>query len=549
MRGLMNSRAPISGLERPSRASRAICASWAVSWSRRLDGPLASRLAGGQQLARRALGERVSPHRREHVVGRAQLLARVEPPTLAPQPLAVQEVRAAQARRGCGCGRAARSPRGRAARRPRRRSAARASAPRSRAPSRCRPRWSAPRAAEARRRRPRARRSATAASMSSANAQPRRRAPGVLAGLAGRVQRLPVAAEAVVEHCARVRGDESAYPSPPRAASLDAYVDQLGGLGIAAPPGGEYELAVGREVRPGRLRDVSRTSSVNDAAAAELAREDVHADAHASGQREHGERPGIASELDVAVGQHVPDDSSSHRSTAAKLRPARASGAPPPCRRRRRRSALNARRSVGVAGRAPSVMSNRQAVEERGRPRAAAPAPAARRDGPGDLSTGPPWPSRPREHRRATVLPGRSSRASLRSSGSSRLAASSSSGGASLPRLEANAIWARSTLGLGTLDLVERARLRRGEQLQRRFGARRPGAWPAPRRARARPGGAGSSVSSGRALQEGGRRGEAAARLRPAGRALELSGDLLVGPCAAAARDARRGGRDRARDR
>ena len=33
MRGLMKSRAPISGLDRPSRASRAICASRAVSWS------------------------------------------------------------------------------------------------------------------------------------------------------------------------------------------------------------------------------------------------------------------------------------------------------------------------------------------------------------------------------------------------------------------------------------------------------------------------------------------------------------------------------------
>ena len=34
MRGLMNSRVPISAFESPSRASRAICASWGVSCSR-----------------------------------------------------------------------------------------------------------------------------------------------------------------------------------------------------------------------------------------------------------------------------------------------------------------------------------------------------------------------------------------------------------------------------------------------------------------------------------------------------------------------------------
>jgi len=33
VRAEMNSRAPISGFDRPSRASRAIWASWAVSWA------------------------------------------------------------------------------------------------------------------------------------------------------------------------------------------------------------------------------------------------------------------------------------------------------------------------------------------------------------------------------------------------------------------------------------------------------------------------------------------------------------------------------------
>src|SRR5262245_10561401 len=56
-----------------------------------LHGALAHRLAGGQQLAAGALGEALGPHRREHLVRRAQLLARVHPPLLAAQPLAVEQ--------------------------------------------------------------------------------------------------------------------------------------------------------------------------------------------------------------------------------------------------------------------------------------------------------------------------------------------------------------------------------------------------------------------------------------------------------------------------
>ena len=83
VRGLMNSRAPISGFESPSRASRAICRSWAVSSSRDLHRALADGLAGGQQLAAGAVGERLGPHRGEHLVGRAQVRPGVNPPVLA----------------------------------------------------------------------------------------------------------------------------------------------------------------------------------------------------------------------------------------------------------------------------------------------------------------------------------------------------------------------------------------------------------------------------------------------------------------------------------
>ncbi len=124
MRGLMNRRAPISGFDRPSRASRAIWASWAVSPSLRLDGALAGGLAGGQQLARGALGERLGAHGREHVVRGAQLLARVQPPALRGAAIRRRRDGRGRATRGRGCGRAARSPRDRGPRRPRPRSAA-----------------------------------------------------------------------------------------------------------------------------------------------------------------------------------------------------------------------------------------------------------------------------------------------------------------------------------------------------------------------------------------------------------------------------------------
>ena len=98
VRGLMNSWAPISGFVSPSRASRAICASCAVSSSRVSSRALAHLLAGGQQLAAGALGERLRAHRGEHLVGRAQLLARVDAAVLAAQPLAVEQVGAGEVR-------------------------------------------------------------------------------------------------------------------------------------------------------------------------------------------------------------------------------------------------------------------------------------------------------------------------------------------------------------------------------------------------------------------------------------------------------------------
>ena len=52
----------------------------------------AHRFARGQQLAAGPLGEPFGSHPAEHVMGEAELLARVHAPTLATQPLAIQKM-------------------------------------------------------------------------------------------------------------------------------------------------------------------------------------------------------------------------------------------------------------------------------------------------------------------------------------------------------------------------------------------------------------------------------------------------------------------------
>src|SRR3954451_9342897 len=52
---------------------------------------LAHLLAGGQQLASRAICEPIRSHRGENVIGMAELLAGVDPPVLTAEPLAVAE--------------------------------------------------------------------------------------------------------------------------------------------------------------------------------------------------------------------------------------------------------------------------------------------------------------------------------------------------------------------------------------------------------------------------------------------------------------------------
>ena len=92
VRGLMKSRVPISGFESPSRASRAIWASWAVRSPR----VSTVRLRTVSPVAKGAVGERFRPHRGEHLVGRPKLLARVDAASLATEPFTIKQVRAGE---------------------------------------------------------------------------------------------------------------------------------------------------------------------------------------------------------------------------------------------------------------------------------------------------------------------------------------------------------------------------------------------------------------------------------------------------------------------
>jgi hypothetical protein len=96
VRGDRNSRVPISGLDRPSAASRAIWASCPVSSTRVVTARLRVVPPPAARSSRRPLGERLHPDLLQHLAGGAQLPAGVRGVALTVQPLPVQQVGAGE---------------------------------------------------------------------------------------------------------------------------------------------------------------------------------------------------------------------------------------------------------------------------------------------------------------------------------------------------------------------------------------------------------------------------------------------------------------------
>ena len=152
--------------------------------------------------------------------------------------------------------------------------------------------------------------------------------------------------------------------------------------------------------------------------------------------------PASRASADLAVGQHVKAVRSPTRS-APRGRPARASAAPPRRRHPSPRKALTAWRSTGAPVGYPSQISREMPASSRSGPRAGPGGGGAVRAASATSRIPPPRARRPANVAAASASR-YVSRASRGSSGSNWRAAFSSSGGASLPRLEANAIWPRS---------------------------------------------------------------------------------------------------------
>lgn len=72
----------------------------------RVVGPLTHLLARGQQLVPGPLGEALGAGRQERLARDPQLLARIDPPALAPEPLPVEQARARELQAQAGPGQA-----------------------------------------------------------------------------------------------------------------------------------------------------------------------------------------------------------------------------------------------------------------------------------------------------------------------------------------------------------------------------------------------------------------------------------------------------------
>ena len=306
MRGLMNSCAPISGFVWPSRGQPGDLRLLGGEVVARLGGAPAHRLAGRGQLAAGALGERLRADAAEHLVRAAELLARVDAPVLAAQPLAVEQVRAREVDERC-CVRPSRSIASRY-------SASAASPSLSSARERAciaeRPARAGDARAllELRQRRgglvggagPRAR-------LDELGERPAEEPQIlVLARAPGGGERGRVPAEPVVQHRRRVLGQADRPPLSAGGRVGDGRLDQLLRPWILSP----RQAASSSEVyRSGALPVaalIASASSISAVGGRELAGVDVHAGPRRERERKDGERAGLAGQRHRPAGQLVP---------------------------------------------------------------------------------------------------------------------------------------------------------------------------------------------------------------------------------------------------
>jgi hypothetical protein len=297
VRGLMNSRVPISGFESPSRARRAVCASCAVSSSRvstvrfRTVSPVA-------RSSRRARSAKASAPIEENIVGRSNLGPRVDAPVLATQPLAVQEVRPTEVDAHTRSIEAldgllvtllsdlsVAQQRMRARLDPERPLAA-AGLRHLHEPAMSVDCYLALAASQG--------------CLDKLGQRQVRHVVGVAGSLLRRRQRGLIAAEAVVQDRLRPRDHCQAYPL---AAPLDARsigIDQRERVGLTAAQGCEADRAVGRQRARGRLRRCLHFLQQRRRRR-ELAREQVRVDARREGEWKFAQRADLTGQPDLSA--------------------------------------------------------------------------------------------------------------------------------------------------------------------------------------------------------------------------------------------------------
>jgi len=127
----------------------------------------------------------------------------------------------------------------------------------------------------------------------------------IRASLVGRGQRIPVAAEAVVEHRAGVLSDAQSHALVPHHSAALDRLDELDRLGPAAPPARQGHRAVGGQVVARRLGDRRRLLDERSGRG-ELSRVQMQADPLSQRDRQHAESADIADELEIPHGELVP---------------------------------------------------------------------------------------------------------------------------------------------------------------------------------------------------------------------------------------------------